>query len=357
MRRFDYFSFVFSALAAIMCCSCDKSVDCIPFEDAGENGTLDISLVFDESASTRTMTADTTSQAYERQVNSVQIFIFDEDGRVNFYKNAGTTQSNISISTTTGKKTVWAVVNGPDIPTIASLSELEDVAVDLAANSTAASTGFVMTGSAECIVLSTNTTVDISVSRLVARVALQKVVNRLPEGFGTITINSVVLSNVVGNQNLAGDAAATTWYNKMGRKDDATGPDQIIDGLTCKASCEALTFKSVEESLAIGAELHPSVPYLFYSYPNSSTGGSSGWESPFTARESRIVVTATIGGVKYYYPVTLSRKLERNKAYIVEMTITGLGSADPDEPVEKGSFSARVGVHEWVAGESYKEIL
>lgn len=345
------------AIAAAVFCSCDKNADCVPCEETKENGTLAISLLFDETTPTKAVTAYTTSQTYEKQVNRVQLFIFDEDGKVNIYKDAGTTQSNIAISTTTGKKTVWAVVNGPDLSTVASLTELEDIAVDLAANSTTAATGFVMAGSTSCTVSATNTTANVSVSRLVARVALQKVVNQLPEGYGTITINNVVLSNVVGNQNLAGDAAAATWYNKMGRKDGATDENQIIDGTTNKASCEALTFKSVGESLASGAELKPSVPYLFYSYPNSSTSGLTGWVNPFTARESRIIVTATIDGTKYYYPVTLNKKLERNKAYTVEMTITGLGSTDPDEPIEKGSFSASITVQDWVAGESYEEIL
>ena len=279
------------AIAAAVFCSCDKNADCVPCEETNENGTLAISLLFDETTPTKAVTAYTTSQTYEKQVNNVQVFIFDEDGKVNIYKDAGTTQSNIAISTTTGKKTVWAVVNGPDLSNVASLSELEDVAVDLAANSTTASNGFLMAGSTSCTVSTTSTTANVSVSRLVARVALQKVVNKLPEGYGTITINNVVLSNVVGNQNIAGDAAAATWYNKMGRKDGATDASQIIDG------------------------------------------------------------------TKYYYPVTLNKKLERNKAYTVEMTITGLGSTDPDEPIVKGSFTASITVQDWVAGESYEEIL
>ena len=72
---------------------------------------------------------------------------------------------------------------------------------------------------------------------------------------------------------------------------------------------------------------------------------------------STVVVTATIDGVKYYYPVTLSKKLERNKAYTVEITITGLGSTDPDKPIEKGGLTAAITVLDWVDGGSYEETL
>ena len=345
------------AMAAAVLCSCDKNADCVPCEDQQETGTLAVSLLFDEGAQTKAVTSFTTSQTYEKQVNKVQVFVFDESGKINIYKDAGTTQSNISISTTTGKKTIWAVVNGPDLSEVASLAELEDTAIDLAANSTTAATGFVMAGSTSCPVSATAATANISVSSLVARVALQKVTNQLPDGYGALTIENVVLTNVAGNQNIAGDATPATWYNKMGRKDGATESSQIIDGDTNKASCEALTFKSVKQEVAHGSDLNITTPYLFYSYPNSNTAGSTGWVNPFTARASRLVVTATIDGVKYYYPVTLSKKLERNKAYTVEITITGLGSTDPDKPIEKGGLTAAITVLDWVDGGSYEETL
>ena len=345
------------AMAAAVLCSCDKNADCVPCEDQQETGTLAVSLLFDEGAQTKAVTSFTTSQTYEKQVNKVQIFVFDESGKINIYKDAGTTQSNIPISTTTGKKTIWAVVNGPDLSEVASLAELEDTAIDLAANSTTAATGFVMAGSTSCTVSASAATANISVSRLVARVALQKVTNQLPDGYGALTIDNVVLTNVAGNQNIAGDATPATWYNKMGRKDGATESSQIIDGETNKASCEALTFKSVKQEVAHGSDLNIATPYLFYSFPNSNTAGSTGWVNPFTARASRLVVTATIDGVKYYYPVTLSKKLERNKAYTVEITITGLGSTDPDKPIEKGGLTAAITVLDWVDGGSYEETL
>ena len=345
---------IFACAAAILC-SCTKEADCLPCQEE-QTASLEVSLAFEESPSTRAVTPYTTSQTYEKQVNKVQVFIFDESGRLNIYRNAGTSQSGIKISTTAGKKTVWAVVNGPDLSSVSSLAELEDSAVDLSANSTSAATGFVMAGSAGCTVGTTSATATVNVSRLVSRVALQKVTNSLPEGYGALTIDNVTLTNVAGNQNIAGDAAITTWYNKMGRKDGATAATQIIDGASNKASCEALTFRSVQAQVANAAEHKPSTPYLFYTFPNGTSADATGWVDPFTPRKARMVVAATIGGTRYYYPVTISNP-ERNKAYTVELTITGLGSGDPDTPIEKGALEASIAVQEWAAGATYEEVL
>ena len=102
--------------------------------------------------------------------------------------------------------------------------------------------------------------------------------------------------------------------------------------------------------------LTPTTPYLFYCYPNSTTTDATGWSSSFTARKTRLVVAATIGGTKYYYPVVIDTPA-RNTAYTVELTITGLGSTDPDKPVQKGSITASVTVEGWASGAVYNETI
>ena len=65
-----------------------------------------------------------------------------------------------------------------------------------------------------------------------------------------------------------------------------------------------------------------------------------------------LIVAAT----KYYYPVVINTP-ERNKAYTVELTITGLGSTDPDQPVSKGAITAAVTVQGWQSGATYEETI
>ena len=345
--------FIMAAIAAIAC-SCEPEKDCLPCQEE-KTATLNVSLDFEDDNHTKA-TSYVTSQTYETTVNNVQVLVFDSTGALNAYVDADKSVTGITINTTAGSKTVWAVVNGPDLSSVTTVSGLSAMAIDLGDNSTIASAGFVMAGSTTCTVSSSTATASISVRRFVARVALAKVSNSLPDSYGSLKVNSVALINVVGNQNLAGAATPSTWYNKMGRKDGATASSQIIDGSSYLASCPTLTFKSISSSVANGSSLTPSTPYLLYCYPNSTSTDAEGWSSSFTARKTRLVVTATISGTKYYYPIVIDAPT-RNTAYTVELTITGLGSTDPDKPVVKGSITASVSVQGWSAGAVYEETI
>lgn len=347
----------FAAIAGLSSCNKDIMPDSVD-PQVKEYGTLNFEIAADEPVLTKAVTAYTTAQTYESQANKVQILVFGSDGAINFYQNLGTKTSG-SISTTAGTKTVWAVVNGPDLSSISKLTDLQAKAVALSDNSTTASTGFVMAGSASCTVTAAGASCAVTVSRLVSRVALVNVINKLPASYGALTVERVFLSNVVGNQNLAGSASASTWYNKEGRADESTrNTAHIIDGTTYKASCETLTYKGVGQSVANGATHTPTTPYLFYSFPNSSTTAPAGFKSTFAAQRSVLVVVATVSGKTYYYPVVLDdATLERNKTYTVGLTITGLGSTDPNQPVTKGGVSASVTISGWSAGATYDETI
>lgn len=344
------------AAIAAMVCSCDKDSDCIPCQEKNQiEATLKVNLGFEDDMQTKA-TAYITAQPYETAINDVQVLVFDSSGALNAYVDADTKTSGINIKTTTGSKTICAIVNGPDLSSVTTIPELNAKTIDLGDNSITSTAGFVMAGSASCNVTTSSQNVNVTVRRFVSRVALQKVNNALPASYGAMTINNVTLINVVGNQNLAGAATASTWYNKMGRKDGSTTSSHIIDGSTYLASHPTLTFKSVESSVANGVSHTPSTPYLFYTFPNSTITDVCGWVSPFTARKTRLVVAATISGKKYYYPVVIDTPI-RNYAYTVELTITGLGSTDPDKPVSKGAINASVTVEGWATGSIYDETI
>ncbi len=355
-KNFIYAAFSLAVILAAA--SCQQVID-TPSAQL-EQGSISIDIAPSRDLGvTKAVTAYTTLQTYESQVNKVQIFVFDASGRINIYKNLGTSLSG-TVSTTAGAKTVWAVVNGPDLSSVATQDALKATVLDLSANSTTAATGFVMAGSGSCTVAGgSSVPCSFSVSRLCARVALVSVTNNLPASYGSITFDRVFLSNVVGNQNLAGTAAASTWYNKQGRKDEATQvTDHIIDGSTYVASCPALTFRTVGQAVAAGATHTPAIPYLFYTYPNSATAAPSGFSASFSAQRTVLTVVATISGTRYYYPVVLDDALvERNKCYTVGLTITGLGSTDPNTPVSKGSINVSLTVAGWTAGATYDEVI
>ena len=344
--------------------SCSK--DITPESDAGAEtdlltkGELVLNLDFPEAVATKAVSAYTTAQSYETQVNSVQILVFASDGKIDKYLNAGTSTSGISVSTVSGTKTVWAVVNGPDLKSVGTLSELQGTAITLGGNqSTTASTGFIMAGSNTCTVGSSSSSCSITVSRFVSRVALVSVTNSLPASYGAMTVNCAYLTNVVGNQNLAGSASASTWYNRFGRADETPQvSSHIIDGGTYKASCEALTYRGISASASNGSSHTPSTPYLFYGFPNGSTAAPGNFSTTFSAQRSVLVVKATVGGTAYYYPVVLDDAAPaRNSSYTVALTITGPGSDDPNKPVQKGSMSASITVSPWSSGAVYDETI
>ena len=356
MRKTSKTIIALFAIASLAACNKDITPEGgIP---TGE-GQITFSLDFPEAIQTKAVSAYTTAQTYETQVNSVQVLVFDAAGKIDKYVDAGTAVSGISVSTVTGAKTVWAVVNGPSLSSIGSVTELQSKALTLDANSTTASKGFVMAGSNTCTVGTTAVTCAITVSRFVSRVALVSVTNKLPESYGSLTVDCAYLTNVVGNQNIAGSAAAATWYNKFGRADESTQVEShIIDGSTYKASCPDMTYRSIAGNAANGASLTPATPYLMYGYPNSSTVAPKAFSTAFTAQRTVLVVKATISGKASYYPVVLDDAvLARNTSYTVALTVTGPGSEDPNEPVVKGSMTASITVSPWAAGAVYDETI
>jgi hypothetical protein len=339
-----------------MVCSCDKDGDCIPCQQETRAGTINVSLDFEDSPATRATSSYVTTQKYETSINDVQILVFDEKGALNAYVDADAQTGGISINSIYGEKEVWAVVNGPDVSAITTLSDLKKVTVNIGTNNSLTETkGFVMTGSTTCSLNAGTVTASIAVKRLVSRIALVKINNALPESYGSFNVLNATLINVVGNQNLECSATPSTWFNKMGRT-DGSNSSAIIDGSSYLATLPDFTFKKIGQTVANGSSLAPSTPYLFYTFPNPTTTDKTGWTTSFSARKTRLVVTASVESTKYYYPITLDTPA-RNTAYSVELTITGLGATDPDKPVEKGAITATVTVDPWQQGEVYNATI
>ena len=134
--------------ATTLLAACNKQEQ-MPLPETQTYGTIELSIDADSGLQTKAVEAYTTAQTYESQVNKVQVFVFGSDGKINYYKNLGTSLTG-SITTSSGSKTVYAVVNGPDLSTVGTLSELEAKAVDLSANSTTASLGGMPSGVSTC---------------------------------------------------------------------------------------------------------------------------------------------------------------------------------------------------------------
>ena len=98
-------------------------------------------------------------------------------------------------------------------------------------------------------------------------------------------------------------------------------------------------------------EITAETPYTaqnaFYCYPNHASQDS--FEAEWCPRNTRLVVEATLGDEKYYYPVKLP-KLEHNMRYEVNLVITRPGLPTPDSNFKKFDADFNITVSEWIQG-------
>ncbi len=341
-----------AASAALISISCEKQEQAVHQED----GMGYMTVTAAEAGLTKA--GQYTDQlTFETSLKSVQVLVFNEDDELENHLDLGTSVTSGKIRSKIGKKTVWVVANGPDLSGVKKPADVEQTVVSLSDHNR--TDGFVMAGMGSCSVLNeTTSSVTVTISRLVARVALISIKNSLPAVLGDLKVERVFLANVVGNQNIAGTASPGLWYNKEGRCDeDPRQSLHIIDGSAYKASLPDLTYAEVGQTIANGSEFTPSSPYLFYSFANSSASTPNGFSSTFGAQRSVLVVAATVSGKLQYYPVILSNGLERNTASTVSLTILGFGGDDPNRKVMKGNFDTTIKISAWSAIPAYDETI
>lgn len=342
-----------SAIAAFAFTACQKEPASLQDSD-GQTGIVDV-FVTTGSPATKAYTstgAYTISTDGERSINNLQVVFFDESGSVAKYLS--NTDSKTGISIQKGSYTVYAVINGPDISSVATITDLEETTAELDTYNNLG--GMLMTGSTTAVVSETRSSASITAVRMVSRISLVSVTNAAPSGAGSFTINGIMLTNVVASQNLACTSSITSWYNTYGRPAANLTSGAIIDGSTYRADAENLTWNAGGQSIACGDTYTWSTPLPFYAYPNSATGNSA-FSTSYSPSYTRLVVIGTLNGRKSYYPVVLTGGLERNKAYSVRLTVTGDGTNDPqDDPnTLKGGIDVSITVQDWIDGGSYTE--
>lgn len=270
---------------------------CTPSADIPEERTsLTVSIA---PAGTK---ATNISADNEVRVESLQILVFRDD-ELDAYGNAGS-DLEITLSCTAGDRTVYALVNGPDVSGsstktefLATLHSLDDNALN----------AFIMTGSVRVTLPAANT-VHIEVNRVVARIDLQDLQRQFTApALKTLGFNvtRIYLDNVVGGNDIG-----------MSLPCDSFGNEGQYNGDWATFTCDA-----VGAEIADGSTLGQA--HVFYAYPNDNS-----------VKETRLVVEAVQNSKTYYYHVVLPA-LESNHRYVIpKLTVTRLGSEDPDTPVQ-----------------------
>lgn len=272
-----------------------------------------------------------SSAGAESAVGRLQVFVFRaSDGALE--ATASSSSSSLTMSTTTGRKTVAALVNAQDI-SVTTFSELESTVSDLKDNSLQ---NMVMYGRDDRDITA-DAEVNITVTRQVAKIVIQKITNDIsqPEyASEPMSIDEIFVLNAAGNALISRDSySPTKWYNFR---------EKEVSGECDALLCDVLSGRS----LACHESLSGTYTYYCYANPTAEDSSSDGSDARFT----RLVVKATIAGRTAYYPMSIEN-IEANHVYtITELKITRLGSDDPDVPVTTAEAAFTVTVADWEDG-------
>ena len=316
MKRQFLLTAAFAALALV---SCNRE------PAPADNRPVQVTVSVRGAAETRVASP---SASNESKVNSLQLLVFNGN-QLEDYVDAGSATS-ITLTATSGVRTIWALVNAPAAGSVQTIGQLLETVSNLSDN---APDSFVMTGSESCN-LQDNANVTVTVRRLVSKVSVKKISTDFQHSLAaeTLTLDAIYLINVAGNGDYEGLGTPTLWLNK-------------------------LQYKSSDHNAllrdTVGATVKNGTPYLtghaFYPYPNPVETES--FASTWSARHTMLVVEVTLQGKKGYYPLELP-VLERNKTYIINELILKHRPGDvPYKPIETGDAAVNLSVRDWESGE------
>jgi len=315
-----------AAVAATLCTvACNKELTTAKVDtpsEAVQLADLTLSIVGNAPA---TKSADADFDDDHSEVSNVQFFVFDGEV-LDAYKKIGSATST-TMTVKAGDKTVWAVVNAPDISNVTTLTQLKAVSSTLLNNAS----NFVMVGSDTATVPSEDP-IEIEVKRIASRVVVKKVTAAFSNpAYASMSCKLVkmFLINAPGDINLELTSAPTTWYAKRAY--------EAVTGLTDHLSTSGSNYEL--NTSAFEAECR------HYCYPNPTVADSQ--STTWSARHTRMVIEVLLGSETFYYPITLP-VLEPGKSYEIEnLTITRKGSNNPDQPISLSDATFEISVKNW----------
>ena len=295
----------------------------------------------------------------EREIESLQILVFNYAGKIEAYYNSADLSNGLDInqpitmSILTGSKTIVALANFDDMRAIRSYDELLSTPFELADNDINNNRKLLMSGITKCVLnASAPTSVNISLERMVSRIVLRQLYNALPLMYKNMTIQSVMLTNVPLNAHIVNNMYETdVLLNYSGRDDYGY---EIIDGDYALAYAPGITFKMVNKIVQCHNGYDFSNTVNLYTYPNTITIDTQGDIETYLPKKTRLVITAIIDNVKCYYPITLD-ELEPNVSYYIDVIIRSPGVSDPEEPLSKDPIQITLESKPYSTGYDYIE--
>lgn len=383
--------------------SCNKNNETQVSDLPQDSGLLAIIVAAQDGLSqTKANASEVADRKIETRINTIQIFVFNEDGSKKetekYIDNLSSENSSVvTLTSLIGAKRIWAVVNAPRMY-LNTESELLTKASNLGdCNSTATGGGLTMVGAAAptnpentvpIVAGSVDigkytvsdptsvTTITIPVYRLAARISLEKLTVDFRgtnlEGH-SFTVKDIYLKNVVNSCYFNGASPVLAddtnfWSNRIkGYSDnnnwmvDKEGKDikNLVSDTSLSIACDVSS--NGGSGNAMGK--------YYYVYPNNITTDvrSASWTAP---RRTRLVIHAVVNGSRVqnkdtYYVFSIGDEDSivsgqtaadfRNVIYgnhtytISNISITMLGKDnDNDDSVpESGKATITVNVEGW----------
>ena len=255
-----------------------------------------------------------TQTSAEKQVNTLDLFIFDTDSEALLFKQR-VSAASAEVRITKGTRTFYALVNAP--AAASALSTLSEVAAYHAAFADQGRSSFFMAGSKAVTVTSATTEVVVDVRRDVARVDLVNAPTFSGQAAGA-TFNAAYLINV---------------------------PKTYSASATVAAAADAWNFgDAVKTASEQDALLKLATAGTVYGMPNTTAEAAA---IDGTDYVTKLVIKATVNGSVYWYPIGIPG-IASNKRYVVEnVYIKGVGSDTPNAYVDNKVLSATVNVVDW----------
>ena len=341
-----YFVLAACFAAAVLATDCTKNPGTNGSAGAAP-GPAGISLSLPGPALTKATVEGTES---ENAIGSVDIFVFfkggEYDGLLDAYAHFDSAPYNLTA--TTGDRIIYAVVNSeyPEsvLGAVSEKAELLSKVVRLSSQKTASSApgNFTMIGSVSCCEATANAlkagvnSITVKVNRTVSRVRLQKITRNFESSAlagQDFSIEAVWLSNAVDKDKYSLDYTPVPddFVNKLGVPDE---------------DCSLWMKRDIEEDLENGQSVNlADAAFSMYAMPNPVAIDNE--ETPFTIRNTKLVVKAVLNSKDVYYVLPLG-ELRNNTTYdIGELVITRPGSADPEKKTETASCLFTVEANPW----------
>ncbi len=330
--------------ALLMIVSCSKSEQ--PVSELSSEESL-VNIRLNGGTNTKATGVDHTSQSLANTVNTLEIFVFDneQDSKsLDAYKKIDSSEGldDIQIKASTGAKVIYVIANShrdnwTDITTLSDFQAEQSLLINENIND------FLMVGQQE-VTLETVSTVDISISRLVAQVVLSGVkttfTGSLFEGKSLTNVKAYLI-NVQGSKGLDSSAVVTpTILNSAALNS--------TDVNNCEMS--GIIYDQIPVEITDSGY---ATPHYFYTYGNSLETETE------IDKYTRLVIQGDLNGETYYYPININQEgfgyvesnghkgIKGNTTYTISVNITRLGSKDPDEVIDYKSFECVVSIENW----------